>query len=106
MLRGLVYCVILRLVYPLSFLPLRPLLLPPPPPFGTFFLFAIAFELGDPVQHGLNLCSHCVCQRLHAGRYVGGLLFLVNCCLCNSGNKLVQFVAVIGLGPWLLGLHF
>jgi hypothetical protein len=63
------------------------------------FLVGYCFgELSDLVQHGHDLCSHCIRHHLCAVVDVGGLLFLDNRCLGNPVNVLPQFVAVVGLG--------
>jgi hypothetical protein len=37
---------------------------------------------------------------------VGSLLFLFNCCLCNSSCVLVKFITAIGLGCLVRTLEF
>jgi hypothetical protein len=41
------------------------------------------------------LCGHCIHQHFHAVADVGGLLFLVNCCRCNSGDVLAKLIAMM-----------
>jgi hypothetical protein len=63
------------------------------------FLVGNSFgELGDTVQHDLDLCGHCIHHHFCAVMDVGGLFFLGDCCFGNPCNVLLQFVAVVGLG--------
>ena len=64
----------------------------------VFFVGHHFGELRDLVRHGLDLRCHCVGGCFRAVLDVGGLLFLGNRCLCNSGDVLSQFISGISFG--------
>ena len=55
-------------------------------------------ELGDLVQHDLDLRNHCIRICFRAVLDVGCLFFLGDCCLGYTGNVFAQFVTGIGFG--------